>query len=251
MKRRIDTARGRLPVCRNRPWLVDIPRTCGWSGIGLGVLLNPWLLAWHFSPGGAIGGAAFYMILLFDASSILFGTWVLTGWRYVPRVLCCVLSALFVLSAEHHDILSKLVQAFWNYDGRPRSEAAADQAVLRRVIELDERRLTALEHETSELLYAVHQPVQTIEVRLPEQAILDTAMGIDPLLSGVFGGKVGFHVGLRVEGRPDVTLMRETHDLSSPVEEAARWHPVSIDLGRWPLHRQGSAAAGVCRHPWR
>ncbi len=144
-------------------------------------------------------------------------------WRYALCVLYGVLPALLVLAVEHRDVLAKLV----------RRSQIADQAVLNRVIELDERRLTALEHETSELLYAIHQPVQTIEVRLPEQAILDTAMGIDPLLSGVFGGKVGFHVGLRVEGRPDVTLLRETHDLSSPVEEAARWHPVSIDLGRW------------------
>ena len=87
--------------------------------------------------------------------------------------------------------------------------------------------------ETSELLYSLHEGFDTIRSAVPENGMLDTATGVDPLITQLFKGAIYFRISAIP---PDgVTRTIYTHQVSVEPQnqDSFAWNHVSVDLSEF------------------
>ncbi|MCP4659051.1 MAG: sulfatase-like hydrolase/transferase [bacterium] len=113
---------------------------------------------------------------------------------------------------------------------RRRPQETPTQVMLTAVEALHGRKLATLEMETAEILYGLHEDTLRSSFRVPDGAVLDTGLGVDPRITGLYQGKVHFEIALVRESAPPQRLFFEEIDLSSPA--SFWWRPVTLDLAR-------------------
>lgn len=118
----------------------------------------------------------------------------------------------------------------------PRERPSAlerDARLLDRVIFLDRTKLADLSRESAEILYRPQTEDSRLTLRIPPDGVLDTAIGVDPLITDLFTGHVDFELSLVVaDGEPQV-LFRKDLDISSWSEADFVWNDVEIDVSQY------------------
>ncbi|MCP4657626.1 MAG: sulfatase-like hydrolase/transferase [bacterium] len=92
------------------------------------------------------------------------------------------------------------------------------------------RKFAALDDETGEILYSLHEGSHRRSFRVPKSAILETARGMDSHVTHLFKGKVHFEISLDTGSDPPRRLFFDEIDLSSAAPGTFSWHPVTLDL---------------------
>jgi arylsulfatase A-like enzyme len=105
--------------------------------------------------------------------------------------------------------------------------------LLQRAISLQQSEIMELASESRELLYTLHEKTHSIIEEIPDKAILDTAFGIDALISRAYIGTIDFHISITTQNKKRKILFHKSFDISKLKAGDFQWHPVSIDLAEY------------------
>ena len=200
----------------------------GMSIIGLGLFPTKWLIEGLSAPTGVTQGVPpLIHLLLIQLLCVSFGILLVRPSRVVKRAMTGALIALAVFLVANGWYVARAGQA----DRQPDPRRAA--TLLDRVIFLDGTKLADLSLESAEIMYRPQTAESSRSFRIPPTGILDTAIGVDPLITDLFTGRVYFEVSqITSEGEPRI-LFRKDLDISSWGQADFTWRKVAIDLSEY------------------
>jgi len=105
--------------------------------------------------------------------------------------------------------------------------------LLQQAISLQQSEIMELDFESRELLYTQQKKSHSLIEEIPKQAVLDTAFGMDPLISHAFVGTIDFHISITTQKKKRKTIFHKSFDISKLDTSEFKWHPVSIDLSEY------------------
>ena len=204
--------------------------------LAVGLLLNPWLAARLLTEDGRIDQP--WTVRLFFSIELL-----------------CICAAIFLLLRTSHRTsfaLGSLTALFLGgssatayrlYD-QPASRSTTAEAsqidrqqVLQRVLDINESPTVALDYTTSPVLSDLHETQNVVSTLVPPAAVLDTAIGIDPLVSVFGSGTSAFDILVIGEDGRSTRVFEETFEVSKPEQGPYGWQQVTVDLSSFSGQR--------------
>jgi len=107
--------------------------------------------------------------------------------------------------------------------------------LLDRIIYLESNKISELNFETREILYSLHQNSIPLKFKIPDDGVLDTAIGVDPSIIDLFKGSVYFELSIsqNKDGKKSQTIFKKNIELSSLSEEEFCWRDININLSKY------------------
>ena len=133
-------------------------------------------------------------------------------------ILPVIVTGIFLLSLAAEEVAVK---------DKNKSDA---QIMLQRALYLDKNKIADIFQVTGEILYSLHKSEFAETFKIPPNAVLDTAIGVDPLITKQFTGTIYFEISATANNGPPQTIFKKDIDLSSMDEEDFGWQKVTIDL---------------------
>jgi len=195
----------------------------------LGLLLNKYFIE-KFAPDQNIKSLSYVIhIIIFQFLLILYGVYLILNKAILKKVYIILFCLFLSLSVINGIKFLYIIVRGENKD----SEKSQAQIMLDRVISLEDTKIAELSQETGEILYSIHQNGIPLATKVPENGILDTAIGIEPLLKKLFIGDVYFELLISLKDKDSIILFKKNIELSALSEKEFAWQKVSIDLSEY------------------
>jgi len=192
----------------------------------LGLLLNKYVIE-KFAPDQNIKSLSFIVhIIILQFLLIFYGAYLISNKAILKKafiILFCLFLPLSVINGKK--FLGDIVRGE-NKD----SEKSQDQIILDKVIFLEDAKIAEISLETSEILNSIHQSGIPLAIKVPENGILDTAIGVEPLIKKLFTGNIYFELLISLNDEDSIILFKKNIELSTLSEKGFAWQKVSIDL---------------------
>lgn len=193
--------------------------------IFLGLSFNKWIIE-KFLPDGSIEGLSYIIqILIVQLFLILCGIYLIIRNERLKRVIIILLVLIPFLTISLKNGIDFL-------NARKHMQSLP-QTMLDQVIFLEENKIAKLSQETGEILYLLHQGTVPLNFKIPEDGVLDTAIGVDPLIVNLFIGEIHFELSINTNSGNSKTIFRKEIDLLSMSKNDFIWQNVSIDLSEY------------------
>jgi len=195
--------------------------------IALGLLLNKWVVE-KFTADANIQSLSYIVqIVITQAILILYGIYLIINKTLLKSLAISLLIAVLALSVING-------ANFFNLQG-PSKQATQTtaQIVLDRVIALENNKVAKLSWETGEILYSLHQNTMSVTFQIPPGGVLDTAIGVDPLITNLFTGRIYFELAIVLYDREQEVIFRSDIELSSRSGKDYIWRNVRLDLSEY------------------
>jgi arylsulfatase A-like enzyme len=205
--------------------------------IFVGLLSNIFVLE-QFSPDRQITDLALIVnIVVFQLTLILLGISIISKKQLMFISTALMLSAFLLVTGYNGKLIISNISKLTGRGSVSPPLAGGknfEQRLLDQVIFFDIKGIAELGLETGKILYDLHQSSHTLKVRIPEQAVLDTAFGVDPLIEDLYLGQVRFAITLAVGDSAPRTLFRKDIDLKRQRSGGdGVWNPVHLDLSEF------------------
>lgn len=164
---------------------------------------------------------------------ISLGAYLITNKKILKKVAVILLISLLPLTIYNAFRNNKFEIGMTKDKSEDQKSLSQEQIMLDRVISVERDRVAALSQETAEVLYFIHKNAIPLTFRIPQDGVLDTAIGIDPLITNIFTGNVYFELFLTQKETGTQTILRKDITLSSLPEEGFVWQRVNLDLSKY------------------
>jgi arylsulfatase A-like enzyme len=204
----------------------DLRLVAGGSLLCLALLVNPWLVERVAAADQQITSQ--FVVLLIVICQLLFfssGLALVTGrtiFRWLAIGACLSLVGLAAIKAERiRQVLTPV---------RSDPTISSNLRILGRALTVDRQQRAILDRETSPTLHRLHQPTMRLTTVVPEGGMLDSAVGVDPVLGEFFTGAISFEIRVSGDDVETQRLFRTAIDLSDPAADVFEWRRVTVDL---------------------
>ena len=212
--------------------------------LAVGLLSNPWIAAQLLTEDGRIDQP--WAVRLFTSIEFLcIGAAIFLLLRASHRTSFALgsLTALFLGGAPLTAYRLYDQPAYRLYDQPASRSNTAEgsqidrQQVLQRVLDINESPTVALDYTTSPVLSDLHETQNVVSTLVPPAAVLDTAIGIDPLVSVFGSGTSAFDILVIGEDGRSTRVFEETFEVSKPEQGPYGWQQVTVDLSSFSGQR--------------
>ena len=202
--------------------------------VGLGILLNKWFIE-TFAADSTIDKVSYIIqIAIFQILLVLVGTYLITRRKVLRRTAVVALILLLVFFIIDLATVFKQYHVTLSLTQREDSKVITpNHIILQRALALEHDKVAQLSQMTSEIQYRLHQTESHMTIKVPEDAILDTATGIDPLITELFAGTVYFELSLLSQGNEPQMLLRRKFELPPLQGEGFSWQNVALDISNF------------------
>jgi arylsulfatase A-like enzyme len=209
--------------------------------IVIGLLSNQWVIEKFLSDGNIQSIGFSLHILNLQFLLILYGLYLVIDKKDITinknkiKILFIIFFIPFIAISimNGRKIFNYVITYSKDHEVKTRFKLSAQ--LLDRVISFKSNQLAVLNEETAEILYSLHKNSIPLTLQIPENGVLDTAIGIDPLITNLFKGNVYFELSIiqNGNGKKSQTIFQKDIKLSSLSENEFRWQKVSIDLSKY------------------
>jgi len=196
----------------------------------LGLALNPWFVGLVAAGGSVDTPSLFWAILLWEGLLLSIALYLWSAnriWLLATVGLGFVVIAVSGVGGVAH---LEARRAAHERD-RLTKTLTRKHALLAHFLQMDASKVASLGNVSSRLQYSLGEPIEVVPMEIPEAAVLETAVGIDPgLFDLARSGSVSVSISISGSRLPERELYSRTIRLEDVDQETLSWVEIEIDL---------------------